>query len=42
MSDENDSVEKDDISKNYDVTLPDVDEESGEIDQINKMEQDGL
>ena len=42
MSDEKDSVERDEISKNDDVTLTDVDEESKEIDKMNKKEQDGL
>ena len=42
FSDEKDSVERDEISKNDDVTLTDVDEKSEEIDKINKKEQDGL
>ena len=42
ISDEKDSVERDEISKNDDVTLTDVDEKSEEIDKINKKEQDGL
>ena len=36
MSDEKDSVERDDTSKNDDVTLTDVDEEYEEIYKINK------
>ena len=36
MSYEKDSVEIYEISKNYDVKLNDVDEESEEIDKINK------
>ena len=36
MSYEKDSVERGSISKNDDVTLIDVDEESEEIDRINK------
>ena len=35
MSDEKDSVERDDISKNDDVTLTDVHGEYKEIDKIN-------
>ena len=35
MSDKKDSVERDDINKNDDVTLTDVDEEPEEIDKIN-------
>ena len=42
MSGEKDSVERDEISKKYDVTLTDVDEESEEIYKINNKEQDGL
>ena len=42
MSDEKDSAERDEISKNDEETLADVDEESGEINEINKKEQDGL
>ena len=42
MSGERDSVERDDIHKNDDVTLTDVDEESDEIDKINRKEQDAL
>ena len=42
MSDEKDSAERDDISKNDEETLTDVDEEYEEIHQINKKEQDGL
>ena len=42
LSDEKDSVERDEISKNDDETFPDVDEESVEIDKINKKEQYGL
>ena len=36
MSDEKDSVERDEISKNVEETLTDVDEESEEIDNTNK------
>ena len=36
MIDEKYSVEKDEISKNYDVTLTDVDEQYEEMDKINK------
>ena len=36
ISDENDYVERDDINKNYDVTLTDVDEEYKETDKINR------
>ena len=42
MSDNKDSVERDEISKNYYVILTDADEESEEIEKINKKEQDGL
>ena len=42
MSDKKDSFERDEISKNDDVTLTDVDEEYEERDHINKKEQDGL
>ena len=42
MSYEKESVERDDIHKNDDVTLTDVDEEYEEIDNINRKEQDGL
>ena len=42
ISYEKDSIETDEISKNDDVTLTDVDEESEEIIDINKKEQDGL
>ena len=42
MSDEKDSVEKDDISKNDDVTLTDVDKEFQEIVQLNRKEKYGL
>ena len=38
MSDEMDSVEGDDIHKNDDVTLTDLDEESEEIDKTNIKE----
>ena len=36
MSDEEDSVERNEIRKNDDVTLNDVDEKSEEIYEINK------
>ena len=42
MGDEKDSVERDEIHKKQDVTLTDVYEESEEIYQINRKEQDGL
>ena len=42
MSDEKGSVERYDIHENDDVTLTDVDEESEEIDRINRKEQYGL
>ena len=42
MRDEKQSVERDEISKNDDITLTEVDEESEEIDKTNKKEQDGL
>ena len=42
MSDERDSTERDEISKNDEDTFTDVDEEYEEIDQINKKEQDSL
>ena len=42
MSDEEDSIERYEIHKNDDVTLTDVDEESEEIDMINRKEQDSL
>ena len=42
ISDEKESVERDEISKNDDVTLTDVDEKSEEIDKINKKLQDDL
>ena len=42
MSDEKDYVERDEIHKNYDITLTGFDEESEEIDKINRKEQDGL
>ena len=42
MSDERDSVERYQISKNDEKTLTDVDEEYEEIDKINNKEQDGL
>ena len=35
MSDKNESVERDEINKNYDVTLAAVDEEFEEIDKNN-------
>ena len=41
MRDENESVERDEIHKNYDVTLTDIDEKSEEKDKINRKEQDG-
>ena len=41
MSDEKESVEIDEIHKNYDVKLTDVDEEYEEIDKITRKEQDG-
>ena len=41
MSDEKDSVEGDDIHKNNDVTLTDVDQEFEDIDKINRKEQAG-
>ena len=40
MSDEKDSIEIDEIHKNDDVTLTDVDEEYEEIDKINRKKQD--
>ena len=42
MSDERDSVERDEIHKDDDVTLIDIDEESEEIYNINRKEQDVL
>ena len=42
ISDEKESVERDEIHKNDDVTLNDVDKESGEIDYINRKEEDAL
>ena len=42
MSDERDSAERDQISKNHKETLTGVDEESEQIDMINKKGQDGL
>ena len=36
MSDEKDSVEGDQISKNYDITLADVDEDSEKKEKIDK------
>ena len=42
MSDEKESVEIDEIHKNYYVKLTDVDEEYEEIDKITRKEQDGL
>ena len=42
MSDERDSVERDEIHKNDDVALIDIDEEYEEIYNINRKEQDVL
>ena len=42
MSDEKDSVERDEINKNDDVKLTDFDELSEEIEKTNRKEQDGL
>ena len=36
MSDENDSVKRDGVHKNDDVKLTEVDEESEELDNINR------
>ena len=42
MSDERDYIEKDEIHKNDDVTLTDVDEEYEEKGKINRKEQGSL
>ena len=42
MNDEKEYVERDEISKNDGETLADVDEESKQIDKINKNKQDDL
>ena len=42
MSDKKDSVERDDINKNDDVTLIDDDEESEEIDKTIGKQQEYL
>ena len=42
MRDDKDSAEREEISKNYEETLTDVDEESKEIDQIEESKEDDL
>ena len=42
MSDDKDSAERDQISKNDEETLTDVDEESDEIDQIGERKENDL
>ena len=42
MSDDRDSAERDDINKDDEETLTDVDEEPEEIDQIQESKDDEL